>query len=84
MYGSVTLQSSKSVTAMAVPRKALIGSTKTPQVYVVRNGKAKLMSFSPGTSDGNYLEVVSGLAASDQIVVKGQVNLEDGMNIKRN
>lgn len=84
MYGSVTLQSTKSVTAMAVPRKALIGSTKTPQVYVVRNGKAKLTSFSPGTSDGNYLEVVSGLAASDQIVVKGQVNLEDGMNIKRN
>jgi hypothetical protein len=28
--------------------------------------------------------VVSGLSASDEIVVKGQVNLEDGMNIKRN
>jgi hypothetical protein len=80
----VTLKSNQTITAMAVPRKALIGSTKTPQVYVVRNGKAKLTSFSPGTSDGNYIEVVSGLTASDQIVVKGQVNLEDGMNIKRN
>lgn len=84
MYGSVTLQNNQTVTAMAVPRKALIGSTKNPQVYVVKNGKAKLTSFSPGTSDGNYIEVVSGLSASDEIVIKGQVNLEDGMNIKRN
>jgi multidrug efflux pump subunit AcrA (membrane-fusion protein) len=51
---------------------------------VVSNGKAVLTPFSPGTADGNFLEVVSGLSASDEIVVKGQVNLEDGMNIKRN
>ena len=41
-----------------------------------------LTPFSPGTADGNYLEVVSGLSASDEIVVKGQVNLENGMNIR--
>jgi RND family efflux transporter MFP subunit len=84
MYGNVTLSNNESVKALAVPRKALIGSTKNPQIYVVSNGKAVLTSFSPGTADGNFLEVVSGLSASDEIVVKGQVNLEDGMNIKRN
>jgi hypothetical protein len=84
MYGNVTLSNNESVKALAVPRKALIGSTKNPQIYVVSNGKAVLTPFSPGTADGNFLEVVSGLSASDEIVVKGQVNLEDGMNIKRN
>jgi RND family efflux transporter MFP subunit len=84
MYGTVILDNSQKLSALSVPRKALIGSTKKPQIYVVRNGKAYLTAFSPGTSDGNYIEVVSGLSKNDEIVVKGQVNLEDKMNIKRN
>lgn len=84
MYGTVSLDNSEKVNALAVPRKALIGSTKNPQIYTVQNGKAVLTPFSPGTADGNYLEVVSGLTSADEIVVKGQVNLENGMNIKRN
>jgi RND family efflux transporter MFP subunit len=84
MYGNVALDNNSKVIALAVPRKALIGSTKNPQIYVVRNGKAQLTSFSPGAADGYFLEVVSGLTSADEIVVKGQVNLEDGMNIKRN
>ena len=84
MYGTVTLDNAEKLNALAVPRKALIGSTKNPQIYVVQNGKAVLTPFSPGTADGNFLEVVSGLSSSDEIVIKGQVNLENGMNIKRN
>jgi len=77
MYGSVKLTNAKSVTALAIPRKALIGSSKSPRVYVVRGGKAHLVEFTAGTSDGEYVEVVSGLTKNDQIVVKGQVNLQD-------
>jgi RND family efflux transporter MFP subunit len=82
MYGSVALANSQSVTTLAVSRKALVGSSKNPQVYVVRNGKAILTSFTAGTSDGEYLEVVSGLTKNDVVVVKGQVNLENNSNVK--
>ena len=81
MYGSVRLTNTKSVNRLAIPRKALIGSSKAPRVYVVRNGKAKLVSFTAGTSDGDYVEVISGISAKDQIVVKGQVNLQDNVNV---
>lgn len=81
MYGSVYLKNSKSVKAMAIPRQALVGSTKSPKVYVVRNGKAKLVSFNAGTADGEYIEVIDGLSANDQIIIKGQVNLEDDSNV---
>jgi RND family efflux transporter MFP subunit len=84
MYGTVRIENSAQIKALAVPRKALIGSTRNPQIYVVKNGKAVLTPFSSGTADGNYLEIVAGLKASDEIVIKGQVNLENGMNIKRN
>jgi RND family efflux transporter MFP subunit len=82
MYGSVSLVNSKSVTSLAIPRKALVGSSKNPQVYVMRNGKAYLTSFNAGTSDGDFIEVISGIAKTDQVVVKGQVNLQDKSNVK--
>lgn len=82
MYGSVSLVNSKSVTALAIPRKALVGSSKNPQVYVIRNGKAILTSFNAGTSDGEFIEVISGLSKSDKIVIKGQVNLQNNSNVK--
>jgi len=82
MYGSVSLVNSKSVTALAIPRKALVGSSKNPQVYVIRNGKAVLTSFNAGTSDGEYIEVISGLSKTDKIVIKGQVNLQNNSNVK--
>lgn len=84
MYGTATIDNNQKQSALSVPRKAIIGSTKNPQVFVVQNGKAHLSAFSPGIADGNYLEVVSGLTTKDEIVIKGQVNLEDKMNIKRN
>jgi RND family efflux transporter MFP subunit len=82
MYGSVSLANSKSVTSLAIPRKALVGSSKNPQVYVIRNGKAYLTSFNAGTSDGDFIEVISGIAKTDKVVVKGQVNLQDKSNVK--
>jgi RND family efflux transporter MFP subunit len=77
MYGSVKLGNNQSVTGLAIPRKALVGSSKDPKVYVVRNGKAVLTGFQSGTSDGDYIQVVSGLSESDVIVTKGQINLEN-------
>lgn len=81
MYGSVKLHNDLSKTALSIPRKALVGSSKSPKVYVIRNGKAKLTPFTAGTSDGDYIEVVSGLTKNDKIVVKGQVNLQDNSPI---
>jgi RND family efflux transporter MFP subunit len=84
MYGSVSLPNATSVTALSIPRKALVGSSKKPQVYVIRNNKAILTSFNAGTSDGDFIEVISGLSKSDRIVIKGQVNLENNSNVKTN
>jgi len=82
MYGTASLSNATSVTALSIPRKALVGSTKDPQVYVVKNGIAKLTSFNAGTSDGDFIEVISGITAQDQIVIKGQVNIQDNTNVK--
>jgi RND family efflux transporter MFP subunit len=82
MYGSVSLNNAESITALAIPRKALVGSSKNPQVYVIRGGKSLLISFNAGTSDGEFIEVVNGLQSNDQIITKGQVNIQDKSNVK--
>jgi hypothetical protein len=82
MYGSVSLENSKSVTALSIPRKALVGSSKNPQVYIIKNGKSILTSFNAVTSDGEYIEVVDGISKDDQIIIKGQVNLQNNSNVK--
>jgi RND family efflux transporter MFP subunit len=82
MYGSVIFENHGARNLLAIPRKALIGSMKKPEVYVVRNGKAVVTSLSIGTSDANYIEVVSGLSKGDQIVVNGQINLLNGSPVR--
>jgi len=82
MYGSATMQSSQKITSLSIPRRAVVGSLKNPQVYVVRQGKAQLVSFSTGLSEGDFLEVRSGLQANDQVVVRGQINLQNNKNVK--
>jgi RND family efflux transporter MFP subunit len=82
MYGSATLRSSQKITSLSIPRRALVGSLKNPQVYVIRQGKAQLVSFSTGLSEGDVLEVRSGLNANDQVVVRGQINLKNNKNVK--
>lgn len=84
MYGTSSLVNSSSISAFSIPRKALVGSTKQPKVYVIRNGKAVLVSFNAGTADGEFIEVVSGLSKNDKIVIKGQVNLTNNAPVKTN
>ncbi len=81
MYGSVKFKNQSSITALSIPRKALVGSTKHPKVYLAINGKSVLKSFSPGTSDNDFVEVVSGITSTDLIIVKGQINLQNNTNI---
>ncbi len=81
MYGSVKLENSTAIEALSLPRKALIGSTKKPQVFLVKNGKAILTNFTSGTSDAEFIEIVDGLSKNDQIIIKGQINVQNKSNV---
>ena len=82
MFGTAILANGTIHNALSIPRKTLVGSTKNPQVYVVKNGKALLTGFNAGTSDGDFMEIVSGVTEDDKVVIKGQVNLKNNSNVK--
>lgn len=64
-----------------IPRAALVGSVQSPQVYLVRDGHARLAALKVGSEFGTDLEVLGGLSAADQVVVSGQNNLQDGVAV---
>lgn len=76
--GFGTIEKGESV---VIPRTALIGSVKNPQVYVVENNIARLKDIIAGIGVGEKLEVVSGLNPGELVVINGQVNLKDSVSV---
>ncbi|MBC8044433.1 MAG: efflux RND transporter periplasmic adaptor subunit [Rhizobacter sp.] len=81
MFGRVSYKAAARDNAIVIPREALVGSLKTPQVYVVAGDVAKLRDVIVGSEVGTNLEIRSGLSETDQVVVSGQNNLRDGVAV---
>lgn len=82
MTGSVSFKGGEGREVLAIPREAVVGSLQDAKVYAVENGKAILRPIETGNVFGENVQVRSGLSAGETIVVSGQINLEDGMEIQ--
>ncbi len=82
MYGSVIVDNNLKTSTLTIPRTALIGTAKQPQVYVIENGKAILRDIKVGTANEEVYEVTAGLKEGETVIIAGQVNLENGTLVK--
>lgn len=84
MYGTAIFRSENSENikpALFVPRSAFVGSVSSGEVYMIKDGKAKLTKVVPGRIFGEKVEIISGLAEGETIVTGGQINLQDGVEV---
>lgn len=81
MYGRAASDHAVKSAALTIPRTALVGSIKNPQVYVVENNQAILKNIQTGVTSKDQIEVLSGLTEGDQVIVSGQINLENNSKI---
>ncbi len=65
-----------------VEKTAIVGSMKSPSVFVIDGDKAVKKEIIINESDDKFIEVVSGLKKEDRVVVSGQINLNDGDRVK--
>ncbi|MCS6904555.1 MAG: efflux RND transporter periplasmic adaptor subunit [Bacteroidia bacterium] len=77
MYAKIEFLSIDANASLAIPRKAITGSTKEPIVYVVQGNRVKQRKILVGKDAGNYIQVLSGLEPGEQVVTSGQINLQD-------
>ncbi|SFC25842.1 RND family efflux transporter, MFP subunit [Flexibacter flexilis DSM 6793] len=82
MFAHVHFDGLTSRSILNIPREALIGSVKDPQVYVIENNKAVLRSVVIGAETETALEVISGLKEGEQVVLSGHINLRDGVAVQ--
>ncbi|NQF15692.1 efflux RND transporter periplasmic adaptor subunit [Brevibacillus sp. HB1.3] len=71
-------QSSEGAKSLVIPRKAVFEREGRPYVFKLEGETAKQVEVSTGNSTSELIEVVSGLANGDKVVVKGQTLLADG------
>lgn len=74
----------ESETGLSVPVAALLGSAKDARVYVADGNKATLRNIKTGVVTATRLQVTEGLSAGEQVVISGQLNLENGTEISIN
>lgn len=80
MFGKVSFNI-KNQMVITIPRDALVGSIKNPQVYVVEDGTAKLRNIIVGTTVGTISSVKQGLTEGETVVISGQNNLQDNVGV---
>ncbi len=80
MYGKVKADNDDA-NALIIPRGALVGSSKKPQVYVMKEGRAQLVDIQLGRSNDTELEVVNGLNSGDVVITTGLLNLTTGTKV---
>jgi RND family efflux transporter MFP subunit len=77
-YAFVHLSLEKAAQSVTVPSNALIFRKEGLRVAVVRDGKADMIPVTIGRDYGDKVEVVSGLQASDQVVLDPSDSLITG------
>ena len=65
-----------------IPRKAVIGSLRSPLAYSVEDGKARGRALKLGNMSGGSIEVLDGLREGEEIIVAGLMNIADGAEVR--
>ncbi len=69
---------------ITVPYTALLDDGGKSYVYVISGGKAHRRDVSPGSSNGDRVAILRGVAANEHVVTEGGTALEDGMKVREN
>jgi membrane fusion protein (multidrug efflux system) len=82
MFAQVRIRGDERPDAVLIPNAAIVQRAGKSVAFVDVDGKAQARELQLGITDGTNTEVVSGLAAGDQVITAGQETLNDGDAIR--
>ncbi|AIG28954.1 efflux RND transporter periplasmic adaptor subunit [Brevibacillus sp. 7WMA2] len=74
-------QQGKGQEKVVVPRKAVFDRDGKQYVYIVEGEIAKQVAVTTGEGSSESIEILTGIKADQQVVVKGQTLLKDGSKV---
>ena len=69
---------------MMIPKGAIYSDTEGEYVYAIRDGKAVKTPVEVGIYNNEVIEIRSGLNETDKVVIAGEKEITEGMDIKAN
>ncbi|GMQ30768.1 efflux RND transporter periplasmic adaptor subunit [Algoriphagus confluentis] len=82
MFGTATFVSPDQAERLLINRKSIVGGLKNPGVFTVENGVAVYRSVQIQPINSSLVEVLEGLAAGDEIIASGLINVKAGVQVK--
>ncbi len=64
--------------ALWIPTEAVVQGARGSQVWVAREGRARLVPFTPGLRSPSSVEAAEGLSPGDTVFTSGLMQLRDG------
>jgi membrane fusion protein (multidrug efflux system) len=82
MYANVQLALQRHDNVMLIPAAALVMEKANAFTYTANGASAKKRPLKIGFNDGAFVEVIEGIAATDQVILAGKTAMSDGMAIQ--
>jgi membrane fusion protein, multidrug efflux system len=78
-FAEVSLSLGANMQALLIPNQAIVPQARDKKVFVVRNGKARMVTVKTGVRQSDRIEVTSGLSIGDTIAITGILFLKAEM-----
>lgn len=82
MRATVSIPREDHPNALLIPRDAIMQGLEGEEVFVHEDGLARLRAIDVGPGRGGYTMVTSGLDVGDELVIRGQMLLVNGEEIR--
>jgi RND family efflux transporter MFP subunit len=82
-FATVRILQERSSPAVLVPARAVVNEAGVIRVFVIKNGHAEQRLVQTGQTEGDLIEVRSGVAADEQVATSNLEQLSDGIAVKQ-
>ena len=82
-FATVRILQERAEPAVLVPARAVVNEAGVSRLYVIKNGHAEQRIVQTGQSEGDLIEIKSGMAADEQVATSNIEQLSDGIAVKQ-
>ena len=82
-FATVRILQERAEPAVLVPARAVMTEAGVSRVYVIKDGRAEQRLVQTGQTEGDLIEIRSGVAADEQIATSNIEQLSDGIAVKQ-
>jgi len=82
-FATVRILQERAEPAVLVPARAVVSEAGVSRVFVIKDGHAEQRLVQTGQTDGDLIEIKTGIAADEQVATTNLEQLSDGIAVKQ-